>query len=351
MKASALDGAARAWSRGGLAQLPGCPACGSDSIRRSMSRSDDVALMPDTWHIHHCGGCGSLYLNPRPDADSLPAAYRDYLTHALPEAEEVLTARTWTWAAVRDYLHARFGLETGLPHLKGGRLLLGAFEPWRLKLDRFGRHLTRSRFRTPGRLLDIGCGAGEFLELAGRMGWSASGCDPDPNVVAMCRSRGLEVRLGDLESFSKEAGGFDVVTMNQVIEHVIDPQSLLAGTFGLLRPGGMLWIGLPNPQSIGYRHFGAAWAGLHPPYHLCLPTKDVLRRWLADAGFTGIHFERRGAHAAANWRTSRQIARTLGLSPGHSAGRFARVACDLISVMATRYGEETVAVAWKPSRT
>lgn len=336
------------WSRGALEVLSSCPACGAQGACWDTRRVDDAGAMPDIWHIYRCSACGSIYLNPRPDAESLPAAYVDYLTHDAPEAERALASQGWMWAVLRDYLASRFGLRTPLRVLPGGRVLFQLFEPWRLKLDRFGRHLTRSRFLRPGRLLDVGCGAGEFLALAKAMGWSASGCDPDPKVVEMCIAGGLDVRLGGGDAFADALGSFDVVTLNQVIEHVIDPQALLRQCQALLRPGGMVWIGFPNPRSIGFMQFGAAWAGLHPPYHLCLPTQAVLGRWLVSAGFERVHFERRGMHARADWQKSVAIARQLGLVIPRPWSRWlSRCFSDFVSTLTPRWSEETVAVAWK----
>lgn len=339
------------WSRGTLDRLPGCPACGSVQVKRRIDRKDDSGLMPDTWHIYECGACRSVYVNPRLDAASMSVAYADYLTHVGSETERVFTSQGIAWSAIRDYLHARFGLRTELRVLPGAHLLFRMIEPWRLKLDRFGRHLTRARFPRAGQLLDIGCGAGDFIELAGAMGWTASGCDPDPHVVAMCRCRGLNVREGGAAAFKDQAGTFNVVTLNQVIEHVIDPKALLRECFALLRPGGMVWIGLPNPRSIGFRQFGSAWAGLHPPYHLCLPTQTILSEWLVDAGFERARFQRRGAHARADWQKSMEIARQLGrYAPLRPLAWLGRVSSDFASTFSPKWGEETVAIAWKPSQ-
>ena len=349
IRVSKENGMQRSWSRGTLELLPGCPACGSGDVAQRIDRKDDSGLMPDMWHICECDACGSIYLNPRPDGASLPSAYSDYLTHDTAGAERVFTNQGLAWSAVRDYLLARFGLDTGLRVLHGGRWLFRLFEPWRLKLDRFGRHLTCSRFPKPGRLLDVGCGAGGFVEIAHAMGWSASGCDPDEQVVSMCRKRGLDVRRGGAEAFMDREAGFDVVTLNQVIEHVIDPRAMLRQCEKLLRAGGTLWMGFPNPRSIGFRQFGAAWEGLHPPYHLCLPTQEVLRGWLLDAGFDQIRFQRRGAHARADWQNSLLVAQQLGARGRSRPVRWlGRILSDLTATFTSRWGEETVVIASKP---
>lgn len=338
------------WSRGELESLDACPACRARCIYTvTYERGDDSGLMPDRWLIHRCAVCGSFYINPRMNETSMPDAYADYLTHDFVDSERIFTSDAVQWALVRGYLKWRFGLRTSLHTIPVGRWLFGLFEPWRLKLDRFGRHLTRARFPQPGRLLDVGCGAGDFLQVAVAMGWSACGCDPDGKVVEMCGARGLDVRQGGAEAWFDERGLFDAITLNQVIEHVHDPQALLRQCFHLLKPGGVLWLGFPNARSFGAHVFGPSWAGLHPPYHLCLPAQPVLRKWLLAAGYERIVLQRRGAHARANWRNSRVLTeRFKEPLERYLKGEIGQILSDVLATFSPRWGEETVALARRP---
>ena len=336
------------WSRGDLQSLGACPACTGRASRIVFERRDDEASMPDLWRMHACASCDSIYLDPRPDDASLPAAYEDYLTHEVREVEAALTDPGTQWALVRDYLAWRFGLRGG-PARFGGRVLFSLVEPWRLKLDRFGRHLFRSNFPNAGRLLDVGCGNGEFLLLARAMGWQAEGVEPDPKAAAICRDRNLDVVQGGIEALDDRAGEYDAITLNQVIEHVPDPRDVLARCRRLLKPGGMLWLGYPNPQALGIRVFGAGWCALHPPYHLCMPSQRVLRSWLDEAGFERVSIERRGSHARAHFRDSPPITQREGLRmPSNFARVLMRMACDALATLTPRWAEETVAIAWRP---
>ena len=302
--------------------------------------------MPDTWQINRCATCKSVYLNPRPDVSSLPAAYADYLTHTPITDERVLTSSSPSWGLVRGYLRWRFGLHTSLPTFSAGRWLFSAIEPWRLKLDRFGRHLTRQRFPQPGRLLDVGCGNGTFLKLAQAMGWTAFGCDPDPDVIAICQETGLNATVGDIDVFASEHASFDAITLNQVIEHVPDPLELLRQCKDLLKPGGVIWLGFPSPAALGLNVFGQAWANLHPPYHFCLPAQHIIRGWLMKAGFAEIQFMRRGAHASADWAKSNRLEKVFGThSTPLMRGRSGQIVTDLLGSITSRWGEETAVIA------
>lgn len=137
-----------------------------------------------------------------------------------------------------------------------------------------------------GRVLDIGCGDGAFLEWARAAGWEGIGVDPDPGAVASARSRGLDVRLGDARVLVDERASFDAVTLSHVLEHVHDPEALLKQIRELLKPGGLLWLDTPNVASTGHRLFGRSWRGLEPPRHLVLFTPSSLRQILAAARLT-----------------------------------------------------------------
>jgi 2-polyprenyl-3-methyl-5-hydroxy-6-metoxy-1,4-benzoquinol methylase len=295
-----------------------------------------------------CGDCGSLYLDPRPDARSLPRAYAQYYTHRLP-VENVPPGASagLLWSLVHGYLDWRFGLRRR-PALASGAWLFRMLEPLRLKLDYYGRHLDRMAFPTPGRLLDLGCGSGAFLARARDMGWQVTGCDPDPAAVAACRSQGLAVIEGDAFASALDAGGFDVVTLSHAIEHVGDPAAVVRRVGALLAPGGCVWLALPNPASLGLRVFGTAWRGLHLPFHLCIPSQSQLAGMLRAAGFSGIRFLRRGAHAQSEFAAACAIGRReqLPLPPTALVGLLG-LGSDLLASCTPRWGEETVVIAFK----
>jgi SAM-dependent methyltransferase len=343
----------RSWSRGELEWLTACPCCGKPVLpsHRHYMRQDDQGYMPDIWSQNLCSHCASIYLNPRPDKASLSMAYTDYYTHSKHAEERALIAPGPFWALLRDYLAWRFGMTTPAPTLYGGRWLVRALPPLQQKLDRFGRHLDRTKFPQGGRVLDIGCGNGTFLRLVQAMGWQAQGLEPDAKSSAICQKYGLEVTHGNLAQFCAQShAAFDAITLNQVIEHVIDPQTVLSQCFQLLRPGGMIWLGLPNPKSIGLKLFRESWGPLHPPQHLQIPTQHVLKHWLSEAGFLKIETPCLGMHAKADWRESLPIAlRDHMPLPSPVTRSLCRIGADILSLMSTRWAEESVVLAHRPN--
>ena len=126
----------------------------------------------------------------------------------------------------------------------------------------------------------------QFLAAAAACGWTATGIDFDPEAVAAARRLpGVEAEVGDLAEQAFDAGVFDAVMLNNVIEHVPDPRATFAECARLLRGGGRLVMITPNLDALGHRVFGPDWRGLEPPRHLHLFTARALRAFARRAGF------------------------------------------------------------------
>jgi SAM-dependent methyltransferase len=95
-----------------------------------------------------------------------------------------------------------------------------------------------------GRVLDVGCGIGDFLAF--RPG--SVGVDINPLTVEWCRSRGLDARVMERGRIPYDDASFDSVVLDNVLEHIADPTPLLAEVFRVLAPGGILLLGVPGPR-------------------------------------------------------------------------------------------------------
>ena len=135
-----------------------------------------------------------------------------------------------------------------------------------------------------GKMLDVGCGSGEFMARMHGHGWEVVGVEPDPKAVAyLKRKYGFDARPS-LEDCEDLAGSFDLIVLNHVIEHVPDPVEILAGCRKLMKPSARVIVVTPNAQSLGHRVFGRYWRGLEVPRHLNIFTAASLRQAIQAAG-------------------------------------------------------------------
>lgn len=337
----------------GLEHLGRCPLCrGTDRDVAFERVRDGVYGIPGEWTFWSCA-CGIVYLDPRPDPDALADAYADYHTHLSSGAPLKWREPGFRGAVRRGYLNARYGYR--LPKAS----LAGALS-WPLRrsavrnLDFMIRHLPAPR-RDGCRILDVGCGNGDFLAVAEDLGHRAAGIDPDPKAVGLARSRGLDARCASLPGSGEAAESFDHVFLNHVIEHLSDPAAALAEAKSLLVPGGRLWLSLPNIRSEGLRRFGRHWRGLEPPRHLALFDAGRLTQLLGGSGFERVRLLPPEDAAHVYFRQSQAIACGLDPSgeadpPGWEELRRAAVAASRLARLRPGRAESLTMTARAPRR-
>lgn len=151
--------------------------------------------------------------------------------------------------------------------------------------------------RRTGRLLEVGCGVGLFLEAARARGWEVSGVELLEDVARHAREeRGLDVRSVELSRAGFAEGELDVVYMNEVIEHVVDPVGLMREVRSLLRPGGLALVRTGNARSWTARLRGAGWRYYHfaGHGHIRYFSPPAARALARAAGFAGVRPSTRG---------------------------------------------------------
>jgi 2-polyprenyl-3-methyl-5-hydroxy-6-metoxy-1,4-benzoquinol methylase len=149
----------------------------------------------------------------------------------------------------------------------------------------------------PGRLLDVGAGTGIFMHLARERGWIPAGVDICPLTAVKAEQEfGLRIAVGPFEHHEFPDRSFDAVTMLDVVEHVPDPLAVLRRVRAVLRPGGVVCIGVPNQRSLltavvdAYARAGGPGAQalllrLYVAPHLYYFTPRTLTRLVEAAGF------------------------------------------------------------------
>ncbi len=340
-----------AWPADDLEHVGSCPICGSRERALLHQGIEDRLFFaaPGTWQLWRCPSCGCAYLDPRPTRESIGAAYRRYFPRQSDEQKppslRLSRLREGAW---NGYVNRRFGYSLE-PTSRLGGSIVGLFPKRRWNAALTVRGLPKPSGRP--HLLDVGFGDASFLRFMAGAGWETAGLEVDEAAVRASRASGVGVELGTVEEAPFDPGSFDAITLSHVVEHLHDPVASLRACCRLLRPNGVLWLATPNLDSPGHRRFGANWFGLDPPRHVVLFEIHSLDQALAEAGFVRVQHPRTYraglvlAGSEALMKGQDATSATTPESPG--LRRLARV-LDVAATLHPRYGEEIVAMAWKP---
>jgi len=134
-----------------------------------------------------------------------------------------------------------------------------------------------------GKLLDIGCGTGAFLEVSQQAGWAIKGVEPDPDARAIASQKTKISIQPDLKAIDQEQ--VDMVTMWHVLEHVPTLNETIEQIHSRLAPNGTLLIAVPNSDSYDASYYKRYWAAYDVPRHLYHFTPDTIEKLFDKHGF------------------------------------------------------------------
>lgn len=140
------------------------------------------------------------------------------------------------------------------------------------------------RMSGSGSLLDVGCNEGRGLGFYQSHGFSAEGLELNGKAANVARDKGFTVHGSTLEGFSTDKK-YDVVVLSNVLEHSLDPGSMLHHIHRLLNPNGQVWISCPNSRSWLRSAFGRYWINWHAPFHVVHFSPCTLRAMLKKSQF------------------------------------------------------------------
>ncbi len=161
-----------------------------------------------------------------------------------------------------------------------------------MKLEHFRRRLERLLSRVNrGRLLDIGCSCGYFMEVAAASGFEVEGLEFSRAAIAAADpSIRPRIYCSSVDEF-ESSQSYDLITAFDLIEHVPQPKDFLRKVRRLLAPGGWLAMATPDAgHSLRYL-MGSSWPMLQPMQHLTIFSRRAMRLALEEAGFSEISFE------------------------------------------------------------
>ncbi len=227
-----------------------CPWCDSDKAQINLWLKDEF-LTKEDFHICECLNCGLLYTMPRPDKDHIGAYYKS-----------------------EDYYSHKENTKGFVPKL---------YE--RIKKSNLKyKYQLATKGLSVGKMLEIGCGVGDFLHTAEEHGWECIGVEPseEAKAIATKRTKASILSSEELESLADEQ--FDLITMWHVLEHVDDLRWEMAQLQRLIKPHGRIVIAVPNYKSYDGQYYKEHWAAYDVPRHLNHFNRIVLTKMFKTKG-------------------------------------------------------------------
>ncbi len=229
-----------------------CPIC-KGREQEHFLRCKDYTVSGEEFDIQECSSCGFRYTDPRPEEEHIGDYYEseDYISHSNTSKGPINTL----YKLAREYTVR--------------------------KKHRMVRDLAG---QMPLRILDHGCGTGEFLAHCKKKGWETQGLEPDEGARDQA-SEQLGEQVDPPEKLSELPGeSFSIITLWHVLEHVPRLQETTKELKRTLAPGGTLVIAVPNCSSFDAKHYGPYWAAYDVPRHLYHFRPENIQRLFEDHG-------------------------------------------------------------------
>jgi len=235
-----------------------CPWCGSENAQLHIELKD-LFLTQETFKILECKDCGLLYTTPRPNKDEIGKYYKseEYYSHQenktgfIPKVYEKVKS-----------------------------------------INLKNKYYIVTEKAKKGKILDIGCGVGDFLHTMEQRAWEATGVEPSEEAKAIAKKRIKAEVLSSEEQENLADDSFDVITMWHVLEHVDALRWQIQQLYRLCKPGGRIIIALPNYKSYDGQYYKAEWAAYDVPRHLNHFNKETLIKIFEESHLKHVKTEK-----------------------------------------------------------
>jgi SAM-dependent methyltransferase len=216
---------------------------------------DRLHGVPGEFPVIRCRQCGLLRTSPRPTPATIqhyyPAAYGPYASTSVPLGAPSSPPRKASSLASR-LLTPQTNVIPAIP---------------------------------PGRLLEIGCGAGAFLYRMAQEGWEVEGLELSQDAGREAQRLGFPVFIGSLADAPDPTKSYDLIVGWMVLEHLHDPLQMLRKLWRWSAPGGWIALSVPDAGALEFRLFQDAWYALDVPRHLFHFTPKTAARVLRQSGW------------------------------------------------------------------
>lgn len=228
-----------------------CILCGVDDYKVILKSKDyRFHLSNNLYHLVECNRCGLTYLNPMPTEEEVSKFY----------PENYYTSKNLSDKITRSYSML-------MEKMKAAEI---------------------NKYKNGGRILDLGCGTGDFLSVFDYKKWERFGIDISERAYKIAENKIDNVFCGRLVDCKFPNKYFDVVTLNHVLEHIIDPREELNEIFRILNDDGILFIRVPNIDTMQFKITREFWLHLDVPRHIYFYSKKTVKLLLEKSGFKVI---------------------------------------------------------------
>lgn len=225
-----------------------CLICEGNNLKNYLNVIDS-SVSKETFLLSQCANCDFIFTNPHPNQQEIGRYYasEEYISHS----------------------DSKKGIVNSIYH-----------EIRKIALKNKIKLINKLNNQNSGKLLDIGCGTGYFLEAATKNGWVIEGFEPDNNAREIANQKLINkvvLNLNDIKSTK-----FDVITLWHVLEHVHDINTTIEKSKELLSDNGTIIIAVPNIESWDSKHYLDKWAALDVPRHLYHFSKKTLTQYMKN---------------------------------------------------------------------
>lgn len=227
-----------------------CPSCGGNTFTPHLSAVDHTYSKLE-FKLVKCTTCDLVFTNPRPVENENGNYYKS-----------------------ADYIS----------HTNSTKGIIGILYRWVRNINLKRKVKVLKKHNSGKEVLDIGCGTGYFPKAINAAGYKAVGVEPDPDALKFAVENN-KIEAYPLEKLAIFNRQFDTVTMWHVLEHVYHLRDQLETIKGLIKPGGLFVIALPNYKSFDGTHYKEAWAGYDVPRHLYHFEEKTVKGLLNSFGF------------------------------------------------------------------
>jgi len=269
-------------------RLSNCLYCGSDNIRVLYGARDLITNMQGIFYVSRCDNCSLSFQNPRVKEENHNLINIPYVEVQCVSNQEDKLKQSW----IRDfkrYLRRQTMINHfGYKNLGRGNALLKLITftfKTILKVE-----MVPERVKN-GKLLEIGCAAGERLSALRGWGWDVCGVEMDERLAEHAgRKYNLKIQKKKVEEAVFNESDFDVITMAMVLEHLYSPFEILKKLTEILKSGGQLIFSIPYFDGLEFKIFKQYSYGLQLPHHMFFLNKKIIREYLAELGYKNIKF-------------------------------------------------------------